>query len=167
MSPADPRLPSDEQLTRILSGLVGGKGISDLRKLWRDVNSYSTSYPKAARWVAAFHSETEKRVMSASAAGLRRYDCKYYTGWSLRTRTIAGTFGRQFFWFPGVCDSFEELVRSLLEPTASVIHGAYYPEEILLAGDTLYPVDWETASIATGEVDLAMLTDRWPDEGAR
>ena len=26
----------------------------------------------------------------------------------------------------------------------------------------IYPVDWESAAIAAGEIDLASLTDRWP-----
>jgi thiamine kinase-like enzyme len=51
-----------------------------------------------------------------------------------------------------------------LTPPPTVIHGEYTPKNVLVRDGIIYPVDWESAAIAVGEIDLAILTDRWPVE---
>jgi thiamine kinase-like enzyme len=63
-----------------------------------------------------------------------------------------------------LCRRFEEVVVTLLEPPAIVIHGEYYPNNILFCQGTIYPVDWEAAAVAMGEIDLASLTEGWPPD---
>ncbi len=46
--------------------------------------------------------------------------------------------------------------------SGSVIHGEFYPGNILLHRGRVYPIDWESAAVAAGEIDLASLTERWP-----
>src|SRR5213076_728303 len=46
---------------------------------------------------------------------------------------------------------------------ATVIYGEYYPDNILMRDSTIYPVDWESTAIGAGEIDLASLTDGWPE----
>ena len=53
---------------------------------------------------------------------------------------------------------------TLLEPPAIVIHGEYYPNNILFCQGTIYPVDWEAAAVAICEIDLASLAEGWPPE---
>jgi thiamine kinase-like enzyme len=49
-----------------------------------------------------------------------------------------------------------------------VIHGEYYPaKNILYAAGIVCPVDWESAAIAAGEIDLAALTEGWSADAAR
>jgi thiamine kinase-like enzyme len=50
----------------------------------------------------------------------------------------------------------------LAAPT--VIHGEFYPANILMQGESVCPVDWESAAVAAGEIDLATVTEDWPDE---
>jgi len=49
----------------------------------------------------------------------------------------------------------------------TIIHGEYYPKNVLYRDGIIYPVDWESAAIAAGEIDLACLTDRWPADTVR
>ena len=44
----------------------------------------------------------------------------------------------------------------------TLIHGEFYPRNILLDDGRVYPVDWETASIGPGALDLASLIEGWP-----
>jgi thiamine kinase-like enzyme len=56
-------------------------------------------------------------------------------------------------------------MATLLVPNKrTVIHGEYYPKNILYQKGVVRPVDWQTAAIAAGEIDLASLTLNWPVE---
>jgi aminoglycoside/choline kinase family phosphotransferase len=49
---------------------------------------------------------------------------------------------------------------------STFIHGEYYPPNVLVHGGAIRPVDWESAAIGLGEIDIAMLTEDWPSEVA-
>ena len=53
-------------------------------------------------------------------------------------------------------------MAALLAPSPTIIHSEYYPMNILLQEGMIRPVDWESAAIAAGEIDLASLTENWP-----
>ena len=48
-----------------------------------------------------------------------------------------------------------------------MIHGEYYPHNILVTSGRIYPIDWESVAIAAGEIDLAALTEDWSPELVR
>jgi thiamine kinase-like enzyme len=54
------------------------------------------------------------------------------------------------------------VINVLLAQPPTIIHGEYYPKNVLIRESTVYPVDWESTALAAGEIDLAALTDRWP-----
>ena len=58
----------------------------------------------------------------------------------------------------------EKETAALLRLPQTVIHGEYYPHNILFKAGRVHPVDWETAAIAPGEIDLATLGDGWSHE---
>jgi len=39
------------------------------------------------------------------------------------------------------------------------MHGEFYAKTILARGQTLFMLDWESAAVAAGEIDLAALTE--------
>jgi thiamine kinase-like enzyme len=61
-----------------------------------------------------------------------------------------------------VCQRFDDFVPWLLAAEPTIIHGEYYPENILLHRGVIHPVDWESAAVAAGEIDLAAVTEGWP-----
>ncbi len=71
---------------------------------------------------------------------------------------------RRHPWLGGLLELFDEVQSLLVEAKPTVIHGEYYPKNILFRSGKVYPVDWETAAVGAGEIDLATLTEAWPDE---
>ena len=52
---------------------------------------------------------------------------------------------------------------ALLGP-ATIIHGEYQANNILVYGGRCVPTDWESAALAAGEIDLASLAWGWEDD---
>jgi Phosphotransferase enzyme family len=122
----------------------------------------------AARWIGQFHAINEALFSGAPMPSLITYDAEYYLGWVHRTSLQAGHFHQRFPWLTTLCERFEELVAPLLASPQTVIHGEYYPVNVLFRGGTVCPIDWETAAVAAGEIDLAALTSgRWSAEVVR
>ena len=118
----------------------------------------------AARWIGQFHRVSEERLSSVLRSFLIRYDAEYYLGWVRRTSLFAGQLHQRFPWLTTLCERSEEVISSLLRSHLTVIHGEYYPKNILFRGGMVHPVDWESAAIAAGEIDLAALTANWGAE---
>lgn len=121
----------------------------------------------AARWIGRFHRVNEEHLSHVPMPFLTRYDAEYYLGWARRTSLFAGHLHQRFPWLRTLCESFEGWIAPLLTSPLTVIHGEYYEKNILLRGGTVYPVDWESAAAAAGEIDLAALTGGWPAEIVR
>jgi hypothetical protein len=118
----------------------------------------------AARWIGRFHNATEERHSGASMRFLKRYDAEYYLGWARRTSLLAGRLRPRLPWLTTLCGRFEDVVPLLLASPPTVTHGEYYPPNVLIRGGTVYPIDWESAAVAAGEIDLVTLTEAWGAE---
>lgn len=116
----------------------------------------------AAEWIGRFHAANEARLSAVSF--LNRYDSNYYAGWVRRTSRFSRGQFRRFPWLTLLCERFEEFIGILLSSPLTVIHGEYYPHNVLVRSGVIYPIDWESAAIAAGEIDLATLTEAWDDE---
>ncbi len=113
-----------------------------------------------ARWAGCFHRANEGRRPPL----LGSYDRPYFLGWAERTARFAGDLKRDLPWLTPLCDRFTEAADLLLAAPQTVIHGEFYPLNILASGRKVYPIDWESAAVAAGEIDLACLTEGWADE---
>jgi thiamine kinase-like enzyme len=98
---------------------------------------------------------------------LTSYSRAYYHGWVQRTLQILSEIKYVKPWLNTVAAGFHELINQLLESPPTVIHGEFYPHNVLVRSDGIYPVDWETAALGPGEIDLASLTEGWPPEVVR
>jgi hypothetical protein len=121
---------------------------------------------RAASWLGRFQAAAELRGLGATCF-LNSYDREYYLGWAHRTLEFARSLLPRLPWLPGLCRHFEELVERLLTLPPVVVHGEYYPKNVLIRGRCIYPVDWESAAWAAGEIDLATLTEGWPPDVVR
>ena len=117
---------------------------------------------RAAAWIGRFHALTEG---SAGSRDLLRHDADYYAGWAERTWTYVEHIP-QLAWVAEVCEAFREQAASRLRARPTVSHGEYYPKNVLVLRGAIYPVDWETAAVTAGEIDLASLTEGWPPDVA-
>ncbi len=124
-------------------------------------------YPEAvfaaARWIGRFHAWSDAHPHAADSL-LTIYDGAYFAGWAKRTISFTRHLGGRYPWLETVCRRFEELCPELLRRPLNAIHGEYYPKNILFRDGLIYPVDWETAAAAAGEIDLASLTEGWDAE---
>jgi hypothetical protein len=122
---------------------------------------------KAARWIGQFHAANEGRISDEALSLLNRYSSNYYLGWVHRTSRFSRKLRHKFPWAQSLCKHLEEFIEILLSPPLTIIHGEYYPHNIVIRRSVIYPIDWESTSIAAGEIDLATLTEGWGDEIAR
>jgi aminoglycoside phosphotransferase (APT) family kinase protein len=130
-----------------------------------------TAMAQAARWLGAFHAAGQRHLGPAGPDGLGSflnvYDRAYYRGWARRTSQFAGAWHDRFPWLSDLCERAEGALAPLQDSPATVIHGEFYPWNILYHRGAVYPVDWESAAVAAGEIDLATLTEGWPPEVAQ
>jgi aminoglycoside phosphotransferase (APT) family kinase protein len=123
--------------------------------------------PRAARWAGRLHALGERRAADFRDR-LHRYDAAYYAGWPEQTLQCARGRAAEFPGLAPVCERFARLLPRLLDRPQTIIHGEYYPRNILVGDDgAVYPIDWESAAIACGEIDLASLTENWPEATVR
>ena len=123
--------------------------------------------PRAAGWAGRFHSAAGL-LADDPPPFLKVYDADYYLRWARRTLSFADDLTSPHPWLRAVCRRFEDVVEHLLAAPQTVIHGEFYPKNILVRGGVVYPVDWESTAVAPGEIDLASLSDGpWGEELVR
>jgi hypothetical protein len=118
----------------------------------------------AARWSGRFHAEAEAGLVEGARDFLIQYDADYFAGWARRALAFAHGTGRRLRWLEIVSRRYEDLIPLLSTSPATIVHGEYGPKNILARRGTVIPIDWESAAIGAGEIDLACLTDGWPKE---
>jgi hypothetical protein len=122
----------------------------------------------AAAWIGRFHAAAQQRLGPAGwRALLLNYDEAYYRGWLTRTAAFAEPLQGRFPWLARLRERCEGFMAPLLTAPATAIHGEYYPKNVLVRDGSVYPIDWESAAIGAGEIDVASLTEHWPPDIAR
>jgi aminoglycoside phosphotransferase (APT) family kinase protein len=116
---------------------------------------------QAAAWAGHFHAEQEISPRRPGPRGFNRYDRAYYAGWARRARLFSAPVRELFPWFESLCERFDGMIDELSDAPQTLVHGEFYPKNILLYRGDIYPVDWESAAIAPGEIDLATVTEGW------
>ncbi len=148
----------------VLEYVEGSKGADESQ-------STSDALLLATRWVAQFHGLNEAFLPaecgSRELSFLKVYDQNYYRQWSERTLRFAAGWCEELPWLRPLCDRHADFVAELTALPLTIIHGEFTPHNVLVRGDQVYPVDWESAAIAFGELDLIALTDKWPEKLAR
>jgi hypothetical protein len=119
---------------------------------------------EAARWIGDFQRRC-CTLPNHKTAFLTRYTPRYFSGWADRTFTFTQSWHESLTWLPELCKAYSARGGMLASSEIALIHGEYYPKNILIDRDKVCPVDWESAAIAPGEIDLASLTEgNWPED---
>jgi hypothetical protein len=116
----------------------------------------------AAEWCGLFHRFGETIYRDGSLTFLVRYDRAHYRAWAARAMAIAAAAGGPPAWLTRLCATFEERCVALVDASATTIHGEFGPQNVLWQDGVIYPIDWESAAIGPGEIDLAALLFNWP-----
>jgi hypothetical protein len=127
-----------------------------------------SAWLEAARWLAHLHLRfsIENETLHRSAP-LLRYDAAFYRLWIERAEAFRSTGRRTDAW-ASLVGSYDRAVERLTRLPSTLIHGEFYASNILVEqareGWRIRPVDWETAAVGPGLVDLAALTSgAWPE----
>ncbi len=136
---------------------------------WRRRTCQPGPMMHTARWLARFHAHHQPRVNEPSLAFLKRYDAAYYRGWAQRTFEYARPLQPRFPWLSELRKCGDAWFAPLLAAAPTVIHGEFFAKTVLVREEKLFLLDWESAAVAPGEIDLAMLTDGegWPAKSIR
>jgi Phosphotransferase enzyme family len=111
-----------------------------------------------ATWLGHHHRRFLGRTAELHAAGLFVLDGSVLVSWVDRAAPhLRGWLD------PAACRAS---LAELSSAAPTLVHGEFYPSNILVAGDRVVPVDWETAAIGPGVLDLAALITGW-DSGVQ
>jgi len=146
-----------------------GGGVPLSEASWKRRTCQPRPMALTARWLARFHAHHQPRVSEPSLAFLKRYDAAYYRGWAQRTFAFARPLQPRFPWLPELRARGDAWFAPLLSAAPTVIHGKFFAKTVLVRDEKLFTLDWESAAIGPGEIDLAMLTDGegWPPKRVR
>jgi hypothetical protein len=166
----------------------------------RHVGAFSM-WERTAQWIARFHAAAPASPVDrrdrldrlerlgrpdqldrlARRATLLVYDDVFYWQWLERAREFASRShsrlrSRQRGAEPrrvldGIARRYASVVARLTAMPRTVIHGEFYPCNILIRGTgpraRVCPVDWELTAIGPGLIDLAALMTGWDDRAQR
>lgn len=116
----------------------------------------------AARWAGRVHAEG--RGLLDHVGGFVAYDDAFFESLIERAGTLVEHDAEG--WFGEALDSASGVLVEALGRDHTIIHGEFYPANVLIDGDEVVPVDFESAAIGAGEIDLAALITGWT-EGQR
>jgi len=135
-------------LMEYLEGTVSLKGNPDINH-----------YLRAAAWVARLHRFYEYKVPSF----VKVYDRDYYFVWTKRMQNEISIIAAHP-WLTDVISYFHEHIDLLTGAPHTLIHGEYYSKNILIRDEDVFPIDWESAAYAPGEIDLASIIEARKEE---
>ncbi len=128
------------------------------------IGSVPGALSDAAAWIGRFHCANERRLEERSLRFLVSYSKAYYGGWLRRTLAAARSYRDELASFEQLERAAAEAIAVLMGAPQTVIHGEFYPSNVLWRDGIVHPVDWETTAIAAGELDVACLTEHWGED---
>jgi len=121
---------------------------------------------QAAERLGEFH----RRSLAVVGNGgtLNRYDREHFERWSKRFDRIPSGTSFSSSLRP-IAMRRASLVEVLARAEPTIVHGELFPSNVLVSESDVLLVDWETAGIGPGELDLSALTiGHWrPDQRRR
>ena len=122
-----------------------------------------------ARWLGALHGRLagcDRDALSRSAR-LLQYNREWYSVWLERALRFFASGGplhsrRSGTALQWLAARYHKVIERLLSLPQTIIHGEFYPSNVLVAGTPSRlvpcPLDWEMTAIGPGVIDLAALT---------
>jgi aminoglycoside phosphotransferase (APT) family kinase protein len=107
--------------------------------------------PRVGAVLRAVH---DALARDSDAPFLVRYDRRHYDRWFRRACVMRPRLAE-------LQPAFNRAVDRLLSEPQIVVHGELYPSNVLVNGDDVLIVDWESAATAPPVVDLAAVTTGW------
>jgi len=149
---------SEERHVAMLFEFVGGKRL----KSFEDKGTWLGT----AAWLGDMHQYFGPREgQNEERAPLPRYDEQFYWSWAhnaaLAAARVSVKAGRQM---DQVLSRYDRVAEPLGAASPTLVHGEFYCTNILVSHtqerQRICPIDWETAALGCGALDLAYLARR-------
>jgi Phosphotransferase enzyme family len=121
---------------------------------------------RAARWIGSFHRFHDLRAKPPPEC-LNREGPATFRACVARATDRWAELHATHPWFHPLARDCEAVFCDLFVRRPTVIHGEFYPSNILVRDGLVFPVDWERAAVSAGEIDFAALTEGWKPEEVR
>jgi hypothetical protein len=126
-------------------------------------------WQQVAGWLARMHNRLAGQVMQGNGAHyLLRYDDGFYRRWLQRALGFAPPELHRDI--ERIAAGYEPVVKRLLTLPVTIIHGEFFPFNVLVQKVPTCPlrvcvIDWETAAVGPALMDLAALTaGKWSED---
>jgi len=132
----------------------------------RHVGAFSI-WERTARWIAQFHRAFSAADLASLAerSSVLVYDAGFYWRWLDRAQQLAVRRPAVRRRIDRIARGYAPVVRRLDELPRTLIHGEFYPSNVLIRRTGSHvrvcPVDWEMTALGPGLMDLACLTTGW------
>lgn len=115
-----------------------------------------------ARWLARTHRRFDGGESSAWApSALLRYDADLLAAAGTRGLVRVGNRAMR----AAMGQLHIDAVAALAAEPLTLVHGDFYPSNVVVAGDRVAVIDWELAGVGPGLLDLAaFVSGRWTDQ---
>ncbi len=121
---------------------------------------------RAAGWIGSFH-RFHDICGKAAPEGLNREGRATFQACVARAADRWAELRTEHPWFHPLARDYEAVFCDLFVRRPTVIHGEFYPSNVLVRDGSVFPVDWERAAVSAGEIDFAALTEGWKPEDVR
>jgi Phosphotransferase enzyme family len=121
---------------------------------------------RAARWIGAFHRFHDLRSRIPPEC-LNREGPAAFQACVARAVDRCEDLRAGHPWLGPLAREYDAVFCDLFVRRPTVIHGEYYPANVLMRDGSVFPVDWERAAVSAGEIDLAALVEGWKPEDVR
>ncbi|MDQ3102666.1 MAG: aminoglycoside phosphotransferase family protein [Actinomycetota bacterium] len=133
------------------------------------------TWDAAARWLGELHARFQGRTTQLREANphLLEHSASWFRSWCERAcSALTGSDDDRGPKLIAALDRYDEVAERLASLPATLVHGEFYPSNILVEGAgsgevEMRPVDWEMAALGPGLIDLAALVGGWDDAGRR
>jgi hypothetical protein len=130
-----------------------------------DVGTFD-AWLEAARWLARAHETLRGHVGMRRPSPLARYDRICFEQWIVRAESVSHTqnvdVGEARVRIARLCEQARSAAEDIDALPTTLIHGEFYASNVLVefsgCHTRICPIDWETAGIGCGLLDLAALS---------
>jgi hypothetical protein len=117
----------------------------------------------AAAWCGRYHAWAAGLTDTPDLGFLARQDADTYRAWSARAAALAAAAGLAPAWLARACAHHDAAAARLAASDRTILHGEFGVANVLWRDGAIFPVDWESAAVGPGAIDVAALVYGWPE----
>jgi hypothetical protein len=126
--------------------------------------SYEQRAAAAAGWLGRAQASADALLGAGWQPPLLGRPAEHWTCWAQRAVAFERRTRAWRAWLPTLLERLPRVLDLLDAAAPTLVHGDFYPDNMVYVGGVARVFDWEDAALGAGELDLATLTYDWHDE---